>query len=1034
MKKGWKVALISLGSLLGLIVVVVVIALWLIFTPARLTSIVNKLSDKFILCENHFGEVNLSLFKTWPDVGLEVHDVVLVNPCEIQDSGFAFQDSDTLARIASLTLGLDLKAFLDDGSIIVRQVCLDDATANLYTASDGWSNLDIFPKSEDTTRSETTLPALIQIEKVRIRNLSAQYCNLLQRMMAAAHGLDLTLRGSLSSDAGLDADLALKVEEILVDMRDSLYQPNISAGLAGLSLRADGAGRLGDLGGKVRLALPKGQFSLGGKCFITEAMQASRHDLLTLTLPFHANLDSLAFRLDDAVVALLDYEVGLTGDVTLAQDERPMTVDMAFSLQDWQVGELLAILPPFVTQSLQGMDVGARLSLSGTAKGAVAAGRLPLVTADVQLSKGTFSAPGMLPMKVRSINADLAAELNLSTAQEYSGASKVTIRSLSALAGDSKVSLSGTVNDLLGSDMLINARLRGDVQLADVMAFVPDRLPLQMQGATAIDLKVRSRLSQLRAVNLDRIQANGTLALRGFDVVWDSIHAASPQLEVALALPRSSDNGICQVTGHGSQVTAHGMETVGARITGGELSVGMAAMGLTAEVTNPDITVALPNILDKATPLAAAFDIRFGRVNADMDSVSLNTDALALSGSIRNDKSQDNILRQWNPSVDIDLNRAVLTLAGADEPVRMPGFRFHYTPEVCQIQQADILWGVSDYHLSGQLFGVEEWLSHKAMLRGDLNFSSQYADIDQLLAILSGMGSDKDTLQQQRVEDNVSKEANPFIVPRDVNVRLNTNITRCVAFGNDLNELGGSVTVNDGVAILEQVGFTCKAARMQLTGMYKSPRVNNLFVGLDFHLLDIQVEDLIDMIPTIDTLVPMLAAFKGKANFHLAAECALDAFYQPKMSTLLGAAAITGQDLVVLDNESISNIAKLLQLKDWRNRDNNLGIDSISVEATVFRKEIEVYPFLLNLHNYSLCLNGLHNLAGNCNYHVELLKSPILPIRLAVDVKGSLKSPGIELGTVQYADLYRPDRRGAVEQRTLELKRLIREALEKNVK
>ena len=158
------------------------------------------------------------------------------------------------------------------------------------------------------------------------------------------------------------------------------------------------------------------------------------------------------------------------------------------------------------------------------------------------------------------------------------------------------------------------------------------------------------------------------------------------------------------------------------------------------------------------------------------------------------------------------------------------------------------------------------------------------------------MGSDEDTLQKQRQEDNVPKEANPFIVPKDVNVKLNTHINRCIAFGNDLNQLGGSVTVNDGVAILDQIGFTCKAARMQLTGVYKSPRVNHLFTGLDFHLLDIDIDELIDMIPSIDTLVPMLSAFKGKADFHLAAECNLDAFYKPKMSTLLGAAAISDSE------------------------------------------------------------------------------------------------------------------------------------------
>ena len=78
--RGWKITLISLGSLLGLVVVAVCVACWIIFTHSRLTGIVNKLSGKFLTCQSSFAKVDLTLFKTFPNVGLDVHDVLLVNP------------------------------------------------------------------------------------------------------------------------------------------------------------------------------------------------------------------------------------------------------------------------------------------------------------------------------------------------------------------------------------------------------------------------------------------------------------------------------------------------------------------------------------------------------------------------------------------------------------------------------------------------------------------------------------------------------------------------------------------------------------------------------------------------------------------------------------------------------------------------------------------------------------------------------------------------------------------------------------------
>ena len=49
MKKGWKIALISVGSLLGVVVMVVAVAMWLVFTPSQLTKIVNKVAGDYVL-------------------------------------------------------------------------------------------------------------------------------------------------------------------------------------------------------------------------------------------------------------------------------------------------------------------------------------------------------------------------------------------------------------------------------------------------------------------------------------------------------------------------------------------------------------------------------------------------------------------------------------------------------------------------------------------------------------------------------------------------------------------------------------------------------------------------------------------------------------------------------------------------------------------------------------------------------------------------------------------------------------------------
>ena len=229
--------------------------------------------------------------------------------------------------------------------------------------------------------------------------------------------------------------------------------------------------------------------------------------------------------------------------------------------------------------------------------------------------------------------------------------------------------------------------------------------------------------------------------------------------------------------------------------------------------------------------------------------------------------------------------------------------------------------------------------------------------------------------------------------------------------------------------ILEQIGFTSEAAEMQLTAIYRSDRRNHLFAGIDFHLLNIDIKKLIAMVPDVDTIFPMLKSFDGRAQFHLAGETYMKANYDFKMSTLRGATAIEGKDLVLLDSETFGKIAKpLLFSKKTKNI-----VDSISVEATVFRNEVDIYPFIMSMDNYSAIISARYDLNKNYNAHVETVS----PIRLALQITGNaadLDNMSFKLQKTQYSNLFKPEKRNATQERTLALKKLISDALKENVK
>ena len=1049
MKRGWKIALISLCSLLGLVIVTVVVALWLVLTPARLTSIVNKLSDRFIICENHFGNVDLTLFKTFPYVGLDVEDVVLINPTE-------GSPNDTVAKIESLSVGFNIREYLKTSNIEVKKLVLDNIDATIYTSADGRSNYDIFVSSEeDTTTEPFQFPELVSLKSIRVNHLNTIYLDEQSKIDARISDLNFDVDGSYSPD-NIDADIKLDIQNVDFDM--SSDSNAVRAMLNDVSFRMNGEFDNDKVDGKVSLAVPQGRLSLGGQQFVTDAMDARKGHLLDIEGKINGDINTLQFSLEELQAKLKEYSITLDGVVALAKDERPMNVDVNFVTNSWGVKELLAVLPSEYTDWQGKMKLDADAELTGNAKGELSDKKIPLITAKLILKDGQFEDRSMLPYAFNGINIVLDADMDFNDG----GVTNVDVEKISARTGRNNIELTGHIADLLGA-MHTDANLKGLIHLADVKPLLPDDMNLRMEGQLRPNLKIHTNLKQLQNSDFAHIKLAGDLALANLDIDYDTIYAKIPKANINVQLPSKMKTGLFD-------------ELLSATITASGIDADLPNSGIAGDLGKTRLDVVLNDIFDTTQPMRLVCDFNFASLSGNMDSLkasisepkgtfamlpqSLKNDkvkyninfsssalhcevddsttvdvaGLSVKGGANYDPSKPNTLQQWSPNLDIDFKRGYIDMEKLGYIVQIPDIKFNYKPERCEIASANVVFGNSDFYLSGAVTGLEKWLSHEEMLRGELSLTSNYANVDDLMEALSGMGSDADTLEAQRKADNVDTAAKPFIVPLDVDFTLHTRIKEALAFDNEIHEVAGDVQIKDGVAVLNQVGFVCKAARMQLTGMYRTPRVNHIFVGMDFHLLDINIQELIDMIPYVDTLVPLLNDLEGHANFHLCAETYVNAFYEPKMSTLRAAAALEGQNLVVLDNKDIDRIAKLLQMKKWREDDSKIHVDSLFVTMSVFRNELIVDPFLLSLHKYDIVAEGRHDLDNNYDYHIEVVQCP-LPVRLAVDMVGTVPKLSFNLSPkLRYKDLYRPAKRDRVDKATLQLKENILKVLEANVK
>ena len=993
---GW-----SLLGLFGAIIIALSIACYLIFTPARLTAIAHQVADQYVTCEYELDEVELTYFSTFPYFGVSVKDVCLINPME-------GAQSDTLVAVPELLVSLKLIDAIR-GNICIKRFHLRDATANIYIAADGTTNFDVF-KSEDDEEEEEDEGGW-QLKSVRWEEdlkVSARHLSFVDEKDTIAASLD-------------EASIVLASQK-----RDDL----------------DGA-RL-DLSAQHVCATLKGE-------------EYAQDLELRLHLPvYYKNLEHVY--IDNAKLQVNDFGLLLDGEAgTPDLSSGVYTCDATVSTDGaWQIQEILTLVPERFKASLKDIKVDGLMALEANVKGTYADSIMPVLTAhlDIKEGKGAYKP---LPYTVRDLQLDADARLDLNKQQP----STVTINKLSAKTKESRIAAKGKVEDLL-EDMLIDLHLDIDANLPDFAYFMPKEMDLKGQTKGKANAKIR--LSDLSEMRLEKGTIDADLTLTDIAYTMDSMEATLPYTKAKVFIPnknpsRKSVNWAC-VDLDTKQVD-FSMDTT--------INAALGASLIRIEVAN-----VLNNEQDYFASIhTASLDGRFEDIHADLTNAELEaylaggkkmsakiqtdalqaemgeelmakTEALRIEAAARYKAGEENILLQWNPRLTIHLkNGEVRMPERLPEPVYIPSIEFAYSNKAMNIANSRIELGNSDLNIKGNVRHIGGWFRHKKILEGELDIVSDHCDANQLMAWFS---ADEETSQESGAESQESKaesqeeltstpeqntpdstkEMEPFMVPLDVDLALNTNLKEVEIFNQVAKDLKGGIFMQEGNLILDEVGFVCRAAKLQLTAMYRSPRRNHLYLGMDYHMVDVDIDELLTMIPNLEEMVPMLSSFKGAAEFHLAAETYLNSQYQPKMSTLRGAASLTGKDLVVLDGETFDKISKLLLFsKKTENK-----IDSINAELTIYKNQIDVYPLCVQMDNYMVALGGRHNTNMTFDYDINVLS----PIYLGVKVSGSMDDLQIKLAKCKFAQDFKPHWYQKVDNQSRELRERIKQSMEKNVR
>ena len=1041
---GWTL----LGVVLTVVIAVTVVC-YVVFTPERLTPIARNVADRFITAEHEIGSVDLTFFSTFPRFGLRADGLLIVNPK-------AGAQNDTVIAAPKLVATVDVMEFLNHKNLHVHEAILEDAFVNFYIAPDGTTNLtDVFVASPDTTEEDTTAFSLpfkeLRVDGLRVKaryitfeddkdTISASLGETGLAASAAqwsdmfvsldAQNVCASLKGDRYADSisvKLDAPMAMSLDSMHFAFRRAELAVNefalVLSGSADIrdSIALDlGLATKGKWQIKPLMALIPAKFArslsdldVDGKAELEAAIQGYVSDKQMPRVQAHLTLEDGEGSYKPLPYTLRDMELDATADIRLTEGEvsnveihklHAATLNSQLSILNSQLSDLMgnmlldlalnldANLPDFAYFLPKDMTLNGRTK--GTAKAKI---RLDDLT-NMRLEKGT-------------IYADLDLK-NIHYAMD------------SMVADLPKTHATLRMPNLKPSKPKVNwVRIDLTTDKVDFAMATPLKAALK---ASEIQLEAGNVLSKDPVL----YAAVGLQTERPVEVEMDSMGGMidAPKMKL-YAEYNTKDTTVMPVAQ--AMIDCDALDGF-FKDTKAELG----ASHLEASLSGGRKDKSAPRL--KAKLNTQALNARMG------EELSAKTGSLALEAAARYNDKEENVLLQWNPRLKVNLKSGELNMPERlPEAVYIPSIEFSYSNREMEIANSRIELGNSDLNLKGNVRNIGKWFKHEDILEGELDVVSDHCDANQLLAWFSADSGSEETnpspsLPSKEGEPSAesvsspegrtdeASESDPFLVPTDVNLALKTHMREVDIFNQNAKDLKGGLFVKDGTLILDEMGFVCRAAKLQLTAMYRSPRRNHLYVGFDYHMIDVDIDELLTMIPNLEDMMPMLASFKGAAQFHLAAETYLNSQYKPKMSTLRGAASLTGKDLVVLDGETFSKISKLLMFK--KKTENR--IDSINAEVTVYKNEIDVYPLCVQMDNYMVALGGRHNTDMTFNYDINVLS----PIYLGVNVSGNIDDLKIKLAKCKFAQDFKPHWYQKADTQSQEIRQRIKSSMEKNVR
>ncbi|MEN9917710.1 MAG: hypothetical protein RL662_146 [Bacteroidota bacterium] len=280
-----------------------------------------------------------------------------------------------------------------------------------------------------------------------------------------------------------------------------------------------------------------------------------------------------------------------------------------------------------------------------------------------------------------------------------------------------------------------------------------------------------------------------------------------------------------------------------------------------------------------------------------------------------------------------------------------------FSPQYVNLSSLNVKIGKNDVAATGRLENFIAYALKDQTLKGQLNLTSTYFNLDDFMGAETATASNANTTAS--TTDN-------FIVPTNIDFALNAKMNQVIYERINITNLTGSISVQNGTITMQDVSANVLGGSAKLTGSYstaqdpKNPKVN-----LALNVNKASFAETFKSVEMVQKFAPIFEKILGNYSMNINLNTNMGSDMMQMLAGLTANGAIQANEVQVDGVQALAKLSTALKT----NALNSFTAKDINIPFSINDGKINTKPFSINISDGGkLNLEGVTGLDQSINY------------------------------------------------------------------